>query len=135
MTSQNALSLPFSERQLTGAIGECALLFSVCLYQAMGYVGIQTWSHQVEGFIGGGIFIAVTLWGVLSRGLISPLVLSLLIVVQPTPRVLIRDGLGSSCSLLLFLAPSVVLVALMEWYLRYRLFSGNRMNRSRFNAQ
>lgn len=132
---RNVPSLPLTEQQLTMAIGGCALLFSVCLYQAMGYVGVQTWSHQVEGFIGGGIIIAVTLWGVLTRGLISPLVLSLLIVVQPTPRVLIRDGLGSSFALLLFLAPIFVLLALLEWYLRYRLISGKGMNRYRFNPQ
>lgn len=132
---RNVPSLPFSERQLAVAVGGCALLFAVCLYHAMGYVGVQAWSHQVEGFIGGGIFLAVTLWGVLTRGLISPVVLSLLIVVQPTPRVLVRDGLGSSFSLLFFLTPIIVLVALLEWYLRYRIYSGNGLSRSRFNAQ
>lgn len=132
---RNVPSLPFSERQLAVSVGGCALLFSACLYQAMAYVGVQTWLHQVQAFIGGGIFLAVTLWGVLTRGLISPVIVTLLIVVRPIPRVLVKDGLGSAFLVLFLLAPIVVLVALVEWYFRYRIFSGNGMSRSRFNAQ
>lgn len=123
---RNVPSFPLSRRQAWCIASGCGVSFAACLYLAMGYLGVQAWSHQIEAFVGAVVVVTITLGGLLTRGLVAPLGLSILLVARPAPRIVVRDGLGSSFLVLLLVAPLFVLVAVVEWYVRYRSNAGGR---------
>lgn len=109
--------------------GACGLLFAISVYLAMGAIGVQTWKHQVMGFVGGGTILSIMLAGLFHRGLVFPLVLTFLLVVLPTPGIIIENGQGDTLLMLLFVAPVILLSVVVEWYVRFKIFSDSDPNR------
>lgn len=127
----NLPGFPLSRREIGWLAGGCALLFGFCIGAVMEDLGTQAPSHPFWGFVGGFLVIAIVLGGILYRGLVTPLLLATPLVLMTSMDILFSLSEASGYMALPVWSAVIILVAALEWALRYRLLSGTEWGRFR----
>lgn len=128
---RNLPAFPLSRREVGWLAGGCALLFGFCIGAVMEDLGTMAPSEPFWGFVGGFLMIATVLGGILYRGLVTPLLLATPLVLLTSVDILFSFSEASGYMALPLWSPAIILVAALEWALRYRLLGGTELGRFR----